>query len=90
MRIEDKDVVHKLKAYLNHRISLPDLVDWAEQAMMDGDFIGENWETVRDIVARLGVADVRAFGLAWEDFEQALMELGYGAEVQIFQVAGLN
>lgn len=90
MRIESEDVVNKLKAYFSHRISLPELVDWAEQAMMDGDFAGENWETARDIVARLGVADVRAFGLAWEDCEQVLMELGYGTEVRVFQVSGLN
>ena len=72
MKIENRDVVGKLTDYLNHRVSLPELVDWAEQAMMDGDFIGKDWKTVRDIVARIGVADVRAFGLTWEDCEKSL------------------
>ena len=90
MKIEGKDVVNKLKDYFNHRVSLPELVDWAEQAMMDGDFVGKDWKTVRDVVARIGVADVRAFGLAWEDCEQTLMELGYRTEVQIFQTSSLN
>ena len=85
MRIENRDVVSKLTDYLNHRVSLSELVDWAEQAMMDGDFVGKDWKTVRDIVARIGVADVRAFGLTWEDCEQSLMELGYRTEVQISQ-----
>ena len=85
MRIENRDVVSKLTDYLNHRLSLSELVDWAEQAMMDGDFVGKDWKTVRDIVARIGVADVRAFGLTWEDCEQSLMELGYRTEVQISQ-----
>ena len=85
MRIENRNVVGKLTDYLNHRISLPELVDWAEQAMMDGDFVGKDWKTVRDIVARLGVADVRAFGLTWDDCEQSLMELGYRTEVRISQ-----
>jgi len=85
MRIENRDVVGKLTDYLNHRVSLPELVDWAEQAMMDGDFVGKDWKTVRDIVARIGVADVRAFGLTWEDCEQSLMELGYRTEVQVSQ-----
>jgi cobyrinic acid a,c-diamide synthase len=85
MRIENRNVVGKLTDYLNHRVSLPELVDWAEQAMMDGDFVGKDWKTVRDIVARIGVADVRAFGLTWEDCEQSLMELGYRTEVQISQ-----
>jgi len=70
MRIENRDVVGKLTDYLNHRVSLPKFVDWAVQAMMDGDFVGKDWKTVRDIVARIGVADVRAFGLTWEDCEQ--------------------
>ena len=85
MRIENRDVVGKLTDYLNHRVSLPEFVDWAEQAMMDGDFVGKDWKTVRDIVARIGVADVREFGLTWEDCEQSLMELGYRTEVQISQ-----
>ena len=85
MRIENRNVVGKLTDYLNHRVSLPELVDWAEQAMMDGDFVGKDWKTVRDIVARIGVADVRAFGLTWEDCEKSLMKLGYRTEVQISQ-----
>ena len=85
MRIENHNVVSKLTDYLNHRVSLPELVDWAEQAMMDGDFVGKDWKTVRDIVARLGVADVRAFGLTWDDCEKSLMELGYQTEVRISQ-----
>ncbi len=83
MKIENRDVVSKLTDYLNHRVSLPELVDWAEKAMMDGDFVGKDWKTVRDIVARIGVADVRAFGLTWEDCQKSLMGLGYRTEVQI-------
>ena len=85
MRIENRDVVSKLTDYLNHRISLPELVAWAEHAMMDGDFVGKDWKTVRDIVARIGVADVRAFGLTWEDCEKSLMGLGYQTKVHVSQ-----
>ena len=90
MRIEGRDVVNKLKDYFNHRVSLPELVDWAEEAMMDGDFVGKDWEIVRDIVARIGVADVRAFGLTWEDCEESLTDLGYRTEVRISQASALN
>ena len=31
MRIENRDVVGKLTDYLNHRVSLSELVDWAER-----------------------------------------------------------
>ena len=90
MKIEGKDVVAKLRDYFDHRVSLPELVDWAEQAMMDADFSGKDWKKVRDIVARIGVADVRAFGLTWEDCEQSLMELGYRTQVQISQASAQN
>ena len=90
MRIANEDVVSKLRDYLRHSVSLPELVDWAEQAMMDGYFVGKDWEKVRDIVARIGLADVRAFGLTWEDCEQSLMKLGYRTEVLISQASVQN
>ena len=83
MKIENRDVVDKLTDYLNHRISLQELVAWAEQAMMDGDFVGKDWKIVRDVVARIGVADVRAFGLTWEDCEKSLKGLGYRTKVEV-------
>ena len=54
--------------------------------MMSAQFTGQNSERIRDVVARLGVADVRAFGLTWEDCEQFLQSLGYSARIEI--VAG--
>jgi hypothetical protein len=35
------------------------------------------------IVGRLGAADVRSFGLTWEDCEHLLKRLGYTAHVDI-------
>lgn len=88
MRIEGRNVANKLTDYFDHRVSLAELVDWAEQVMMDGDFVGEDWKTVRDIVARIGVADVRAFGLTWENCERFLLELGYRTEVRVSRASG--
>lgn len=76
-------VADKLAAYLRHDISRADLVTWAESAMMDGEFEQAHLAVIRDVVARLGVADVRTFGLAWEDCEQLLSRLGYAARVNI-------
>lgn len=76
-------VADKLAAYLQHDLSLANLVSWAESAMMDSEFEGEHFTAIRDVVARLGVADVRAFGLTWDDCEQLLKRLGYAAHVQI-------
>ena len=76
-------VADKLAAYLRHDLSRGQLVAWAESAMMDGEFEREHFADVRDVVARLGVVDVRAFGLTWEDCEQLLGRLGYTARVNI-------
>ena len=82
-KITRQMVADKLAAYLRHDLSRGDLVAWAESAMMEGEFEREHFADVRDVVARLGVADVRAFGLTWEDCEQILGRLGYAARVNI-------
>lgn len=38
---------------------------------------------LREIVSRLGVSDVRIFGLTWEGCEQFLNKLGYVVKVEI-------
>jgi cobyrinic acid a,c-diamide synthase len=81
MVITKQTVADKIAAYLRHDISLADLVSWAEEAMMEGEFAEQEMTAIRDVVSRLGVADVRAFGLAWEDCEQLLRQLGYTARV---------
>lgn len=80
MQINHQQVANRLGEYLRRELSLPALVDWAEQQIMDGEFESS---TVRDAVARIGVADVRAFGLTWDECQDLLHELGYEAQVQI-------
>lgn len=82
MAITKQTVANKIAAYLRHDISLVELVNWAEEAMMEGEF-AEEMSAVSGVVARLGVADVRAFSLTWEDCVQLLRELGYTARVDI-------
>jgi hypothetical protein len=76
-----------LRDYLQRRITRAALVDWAEQAMMDGEFDDRDFDTIRDITARLGLADVREFGLTWEDCETYLARLGYRAKVDVVQAS---
>lgn len=82
-RITRQTVAEKLGAYLRHELSLTDLVAWAETVLMEGEFDPKDLELIRDVVARLGVADVRAFGLTWEDCEEFLSRLGYAARINI-------
>lgn len=72
-----------LASFLRYDISLADLVSWAEDAMIDGEFDEKEAATISDVDLRLGVADVRAFGLTWEDCEQLLRQLGYAARADI-------
>ena len=77
MKITCDVVADRLKLYLDGQISLESLVSWAEDAMMEGEFVGDDLALMRDIVARLGVSDVAAFGLTWEDAKAMLQSLGY-------------
>ena len=81
--ITRQTVAGKIAAYLQHSITLEQLVDWAENAVMEGEFAPEETQILRKVVPRLGVADVRAFGLTWEDCEHLLKQLGYAAQVHI-------
>ena len=83
MLITKKIVADKIAAYLHHDITLAQLVDWAERAMMEDEFEENGLPAIRSAISRLGVADVRAFGLTWEDCEELLGQLGFSARVSI-------
>jgi cobyrinic acid a,c-diamide synthase len=83
MLITKKIVADKIAAYLHHDITLAQLVDWAERALMEDEFEENGLPAIRSAISRLGVADVRAFGLTWEDCEELLSQLGFSARVSI-------
>ena len=81
--ITKQTVADRIGEYLHHQISLAELVDWAEDAMMEGEFDESDLDALRSVISRLGLADVRAFGLEWADCEQLLQQLGFSARVDI-------
>ncbi len=83
MTITKKTVADQIAAYLHHEITLAQLVDWSERALMDGEFVERDAGTLSSVVARLGVADVRTFGLAWDDCEALLRQLGFAPRVEV-------
>ena len=83
MIITKQTVADQIAAYLRHGISQAQLVDWAENALMEGEFDEKDAATISAVVARLGVADVRAFGLTWADCEELLGQLGFSARIEI-------
>jgi hypothetical protein len=87
MRVTRQTVHDQLLAYLNGKLTRADLVNWAENALCEGELEESNLETLRDILARLGLADVQTFGLTWDDCTDFLAYLGYHAEVRAVPIA---
>ena len=83
MAITKQTVAGQIAAYLHHEMTLAQLVDWAENAVMDGELAEGEAATLSSVIARLGVADVRAFGLAWEDCEELPHKLGFSPRVEV-------
>ena len=77
MRVELAD---QISAYLEGRISLAELVSWAEELVMTG-FEANPVET--EIIYRLGVADAENFELSWEDLATMLKKLGYKVRLEL-------
>ena len=87
MIITRKEVAEKIVAYLKHKITLPKLVDWAEDIMMDSAMDEKYAEEITQAVSRIGVADVKQFGLTWDDCRSMLRKLGYEVDVNVTLVA---
>jgi hypothetical protein len=83
MTITKQIVAGKIAAYRHHETTLAQLVDWAESALLDGELAERDTRTLSAVVARIGVADVRAFGLAWDDCEELLHQLGFSPRVEV-------
>lgn len=82
-----KIIADQLLSYMQHHISLAELTAWAEQAIMSGEYDDDKNHTVRNILAHLGAADVKAFGLEWQDCENIMNQLGFKLEVKALKVA---
>ena len=87
MIITKQQLAVNLLNYLQHKTSLEELVEWAENALMEGDIQDEDIDTIRDILARLGLADVKTFGLYWEDCDNMMKKLGYTLKIDAGLVA---
>jgi hypothetical protein len=81
MLITKEAIRDQLLAYLNRAITLGQLVDWAEDVLCDGEVAEQDATVLRDVVARIGLADVREFGLSWDDCYELLSRLGYAVQV---------
>jgi hypothetical protein len=86
MLVTRKILVDMLLNYINRTIDLATLVDWAEDMLKAADFENGSFEVIRDILARIGLADVREFGLTWDDCHDYLHKLGYDIKIELLEV----
>lgn len=80
-------VLDKLTAYLNRQMTLAELVDWAEKALIEPEIPDdEDADLLMDVVMYLGAADSRGFPLTWEKLSDFVERLGGSVRV-IVEVA---
>ncbi len=79
-------VAEWISSYLRGQQTLAEVVARAEDAMREGEFDEGDFTVIRDVLARLGLADVAAFGLTWENAVDMLSRLGYRAKVEVQSV----
>lgn len=82
-----KITAEKINDYLNHRITLAQLVLWCENIMLDAEIAEEDTDVVAEVAARIGVADVTNFGLLWNECDELLRKLGYELNFDLKKVA---
>ncbi len=81
--ITRQTIADKIADYLHRGLTVTELVDWAENALYEGELADADASLLASVVARLGVADVRSFGLTWDECDRLLRELGYEARVDV-------
>ena len=87
MIVTRKILANKLIKYNNREIDLSKLIGWAEEMMRDADFENGDFELLRDILARIGLADVREFSLSLDDCYDYLHKLGYDVKVEVSETS---
>lgn len=89
MKITRKDVAKKISDYLQHKITMLELVTWAENMMMEADFESRDFEALREVISRIGLADTKEFGMTWDDCEYFLSRLGYHAHIVVTDTSAM-
>ena len=75
-------ILERLNAYLNHQTTLAELVDWAENALIEPDIPeSENADLLMDVLMYLGAADTRGFPLTWDILSDFMDKLGGSVRV---------
>lgn len=78
------EVLNQIIAYLNHDLTLSDLVDWAENTLVEPEIpASEDADLLMDVLTYLGAADTRGFPLTWDILTGFVERLGGSVRVVI-------
>jgi hypothetical protein len=80
--ITKQETASKIMAYLQHQIGLTQLVNWAENVIAEDELEKGEEPVLMEVLSLLGLADVKSFGLNWEDCESIMNKLGYKIRVE--------
>ncbi|MDI6811765.1 MAG: hypothetical protein QMD80_08925, partial [archaeon] len=84
IKVTKRDIAEKISAYLNRSITLEQMVDWAENMICEAEYEEKDFELIKEVLSHLGLADVKEFGLSWDDCYNYLSRLGYQVKVSIY------
>ena len=87
MKLTDNDIAAKILDYLNHRISIKELVDWCEIMLLSDDIFFENTDTSMEILTKIGLANVEYFSINWEEWLYMIAKLNYKIRVDYIHLA---
>ncbi len=80
-------VADNIDKYLKQRITKEQIINWAENAIMNDEFEKEYFDQINNALKKIGVADVKNFDLVWDDYVSILRELGYKITIDISKVS---
>jgi len=83
MLVTREILTNMLAKYLNREITKNELVDWAENMICDAEFPEKDINLIKKVLSHIGLADVKEFGLTWDDCYTYLHELGHDVTVKV-------
>lgn len=77
MKVTKDILAGKIVEFLNRRITVEELANWAETAMVESDYQDEYFDEISEILAKIGVINVKGFELPIVFYLNSLIRLDF-------------
>ena len=77
MKITKDILAGKIVEFLNRRISVEEFANWAETAMIESDYQKDYFDEISEILAKIGVINVKGFELPIVFYLNSLIKLNF-------------